>query len=275
MGRRQRLRRAALRRRLPHAGLACGARSTVMEEHPGVGMVYGRAAVLRTGPDAAAGGGDRWRGTTVWAGARWIERRCRTAHNCISSPEVVVRTSVQRAVGGYDPACYHTTDLNMWLRIAAVADVAYVRGAVQALYRIHSESMLRSRRRPAGRPARTARRLRALLRRAAGSAAAAAPSATAARRPPHARPPGALAGQPRLRPRRGRGPGRGAGRRAGRLRSRDLSRRPRRLREWRGLRLRRRIGAGRSLLFVPFVATGAGHRVRSQVGRLRWRLSGV
>ena len=55
-----------------------------------------------------------------------------------------MRTSVQRRVGAYDPACYHTSDLNMWLRIAAVADVAYVRGAVQALYRIHADSMLRS-----------------------------------------------------------------------------------------------------------------------------------
>jgi hypothetical protein len=49
----------------------------------------------------------------------------------------------------------------------------------------------------------------------------------------------------------------------------------RRLREWHGLQLRRRIGAGRSLWFVPFVATAAGHRVRSTAGRLRWRLRGV
>ena len=47
------------------------------------------------------------------------------------------------------------------------------------------------------------------------------------------------------------------------------------LREWDGLRLRRRIGAGRSLLFVPFLATGAGHRLRGHLGQLRWRLSGV
>ncbi len=32
----------------------------------------------------------------------------------------------------------------MWLRIAAVSDIAYVKGATQALYRIHSDSMLRS-----------------------------------------------------------------------------------------------------------------------------------
>lgn len=53
-----------------------------------------------------------------------------SGHNCISSPEVVVRTSVQRAVGGYDPGCTHASDLNMWLR--AMASRALAR---QALWR--------------------------------------------------------------------------------------------------------------------------------------------
>jgi len=49
----------------------------------------------------------------------------------------------------------------------------------------------------------------------------------------------------------------------------------RRLREWRGLQVRRRIGAGRSMLFLPFVATGAAHRVRGHVSQLRWRARGI
>ena len=49
----------------------------------------------------------------------------------------------------------------------------------------------------------------------------------------------------------------------------------RRLPEWRGMRLRRAIGAGRSGWFPPFLATGAAHRLRSHLGRWRWRLSGV
>ena len=55
-----------------------------------------------------------------------------------------MRTSVQRSVGGYSAARLHTSDLNMWLRIAAVSDVAYVKGADQALYRVHSEGMHRT-----------------------------------------------------------------------------------------------------------------------------------
>jgi hypothetical protein len=48
-----------------------------------------------------------------------------------------------------------------------------------------------------------------------------------------------------------------------------------RLREWRGFQLRRRIGAGRSIWFPPFVATGAGHRLALHGRRLRWKLRGV
>jgi hypothetical protein len=47
------------------------------------------------------------------------------------------------------------------------------------------------------------------------------------------------------------------------------------LREWRGLQLRRRLGAGRSRLFPPFLATGAAHRLRGHIGQLRWARRGV
>src|SRR6185437_1125380 len=117
--------------------------TTVMEANPMVGMVYGHAPYWHVGspPPVLKG---RWKGTQVWRGADWLRLRCRSGHNCISSPEVVVRTSVQRAVGGYDPSCRHTSDLNMWLRIASVADIAFIRGSSQAIYRVHGDSMWRS-----------------------------------------------------------------------------------------------------------------------------------
>jgi hypothetical protein len=49
----------------------------------------------------------------------------------------------------------------------------------------------------------------------------------------------------------------------------------RHLREWRGLRLRQWIGAGRSRGFLPFLATGAAHRLHSHALRMRWRLRGI
>lgn len=81
------------------------------------------------------------RGWSIWPGQWWIERRFRFACNCITSPEVVVRTSLQKKVGGYDPRLPHSADLEMWMRLAAHADVGYVQGVDQAFYRLHGQNM--------------------------------------------------------------------------------------------------------------------------------------
>jgi GT2 family glycosyltransferase len=248
--------------------------TSVMGERPDVGMVYGRTAFAYVGrplPQPSS----RWRSTRVWRGADWIGVRCRTGYNCISSPEVVVRTSVQRAVGGYDPSCHHTSDLNMWLRIAAVSDIAYL-GAVQAIYRIHADSMLRS----DSSPMVDLRNRRAAFESffAGSSAAETLPDAAS------------------LQATAGRALARQALWQASRAVDRgevdtatdgtplveelvefalDVCPQARRLREWRGYELRRRIGAGRSRWFVPFVATGAAHRVHSHVRQLRLKTRGI
>jgi glycosyltransferase involved in cell wall biosynthesis len=81
------------------------------------------------------------RGWSIWPGERWIERRFRSSVNCITSPEVVVRTSLQKKVGGYDARLPHTADLEIWMRLAAHADVGYVQGVDQAFYRVHGQNM--------------------------------------------------------------------------------------------------------------------------------------
>jgi hypothetical protein len=107
-------------------------------------MVYGRAIHFQEEtqlPTVSARGYD----FTRFSGTDWLERRCRAGHNVIASPEVVVRGSIQRAVGGYRPELPHAGDLEMWLRIAAVSGIAYVKAIPQAFYRVHSSSMLRTR----------------------------------------------------------------------------------------------------------------------------------
>lgn len=245
--------------------------TSVMEANPAIGMVYGRAPYAHVGGPLPAGSG-RWRGTRVWSGSDWIRLRCREAYNCISSPEVVVRSSIQQAVGGYDPACRHTSDLNMWLRIAAVSDVGFIRGVPQAIYRINPQGMLRSDR---GDMVDLRSRQAAFDSFFAGCA--------------HL-----LDDADALRAIVGRALARQALWRASRAFDRNLVEGPsalpvdelvafaqevcpgcRRLREWRGLQVRRGIGAGRSLLFLPFVATGAAHRVRGHVRRLRRTIHGI
>ncbi|HWY89925.1 MAG TPA: glycosyltransferase family A protein [Solirubrobacteraceae bacterium] len=241
--------------------------ATVMDRHPNVGLVYGRAIRASEDPPSARVVG-RWRATKVWSGADWIRTRCRSGHNCIASPEAVVRLSVQRAVGGYDANCHHTSDLNMWLRIAAVADIAHIRGTPQAIYRVHAGSMWRSQEGPMD-------DLRE--RRAAFDAFfAACASKLESPEPLRALAARTLARQALWKASRAvdRGVGDGLVEELSEF-ALDVYPDARGLREWRGLALRRRIGAGRSLGFLPFLATGAAHRVRHHAGWMRLRYKGI
>jgi glycosyltransferase involved in cell wall biosynthesis len=119
------------------------ARATaVMESHPSVGLVYGHPMVF-SGADIPKPN-LHVRGWSVWRGTDWIAAQCRRGRSCIYSPEAVVRTSVQLSVGGYSAELPHTGDLEMWLRIAAVSDVARVNGPDQALRRVHGASMMQT-----------------------------------------------------------------------------------------------------------------------------------
>jgi glycosyltransferase involved in cell wall biosynthesis len=114
----------------------------IMERNPEIGMVYGRAIHFYD-PSQLPSGEPRSATTVYYKGSEWIKRRCRVGNNVITSPEVVVRRSVQHAVGGYRPELPHSGDLEMWLRIAAISNIAYVR-APQAFYRVHGASMQRT-----------------------------------------------------------------------------------------------------------------------------------
>jgi hypothetical protein len=238
--------------------------TAVMAASSNIGMVYGRAPYAHVGRPLPSTGG-RWRRTAAWPGQDWIRLRCRFAHNCISSPEVVVRTAVHRAAGRYDPECVHASDLNMWLRIAAISDVALIKGVPQAIYRIHSDSMLRSNRHPM---------LDLHERRAAFDSFFASCETL-------------LKDAEDLRRMTGRALARHALWMASRAVDRGLTDGPnglpidnliafalevypdaRRLQEWRGYRVRSMIGSGRSRWFFPFIVTGAAHRARYHARRI-------
>ena len=112
----------------------------VFDEHPEVGMVYGHSLYFEFNDNLpkARTGAPR---LDIWDGRDWIAQRCKTATSCISSPEVVVRTSLQRQLGGYRSDLPHAGDLEMWLRFAAHASIAYLGRVDQAYYRRHSASM--------------------------------------------------------------------------------------------------------------------------------------
>jgi len=112
----------------------------LLDANPRVGFVYGYPLWFwqdKPLPTART----RLRGWSVWPGLWWLERRFRQAQNNITSPEVVVRTSLQKKVGGYDPRLPHSGDFEMWLRLAMNADVGFLRGVDQAYYRVHGQNM--------------------------------------------------------------------------------------------------------------------------------------
>jgi len=55
-----------------------------------------------------------------------------------------MRTDVLRRVGGYRTDLPHSGDFEMWMRAASVADVGFILGADQALYRQHATNMHKS-----------------------------------------------------------------------------------------------------------------------------------
>jgi GT2 family glycosyltransferase len=62
------------------------------------------------------------------------------ARNIVPTPTAVVRTALQKKVGGYRTELPHTGDMEMWLRLAAHGAVGFIQSP-QAVYRRHSSNM--------------------------------------------------------------------------------------------------------------------------------------
>jgi hypothetical protein len=104
---------------------------------PTVGLVYGHPLHFHEVRRRAREHVTSW---TVWPGRRWLADRCSDGYNVITSPEVLMRTSVVSRVGGQAPLA-HTHDMEMWFRIAAFSDVGHIEGADQAWHRDHPSSL--------------------------------------------------------------------------------------------------------------------------------------
>jgi hypothetical protein len=157
-----------------------------------------------------------------------------------------------------------------------VSEIAYVRGAAQALYRIHSDSMLRSMvGDPAGVMGDLTERRAAFMRFFEGAGEALSYQADLRRMVGRALARQALWQASRAYD-RGAVDGPGAAPVEALIAfARSTCPEVEHLPEWRGLKLRQRFGAGRSLLFPPFLATGAAHRFMMHARRWRWRLQGI
>ena len=114
--------------------------AAVLEANPTVGMVYGHA-LNWNGAEPRPAPRLKFPRAKIWPGHEWLRIVCRRGHCVTSTPSVVVRTSVQQAIGGYRTELPQTGDVEMWMRFAVHTDIAYVRGVDQAYYRIHDTNM--------------------------------------------------------------------------------------------------------------------------------------
>jgi glycosyltransferase involved in cell wall biosynthesis len=114
----------------------------IMDAHPNVGLVYGLARVFSHDSDIKeeypAADQTEFESTTV-SGHAFIQRFCEHK-NGVASPTALVRTNIQKKIGGYNPAFPHTCDVEMWMRFATQGDIGVI-NAPQAYYRWHNTNM--------------------------------------------------------------------------------------------------------------------------------------
>jgi GT2 family glycosyltransferase len=110
-------------------------------ENPEIGMSYGCGVEVFQGqPEPTWLKSDDTREAWVISSSSFIHALCDEARNPIVTPTVVVRSDLQKYLGGYREDLPHTGDLEMWLRFAAHAPVGFVND-LQAYYRKHSANM--------------------------------------------------------------------------------------------------------------------------------------
>jgi glycosyltransferase involved in cell wall biosynthesis len=112
----------------------------VMNEHPEVSMVYGMAEIIGEAPElpaAPSGAGELQ--LQIISGARFLHRCCEFG-NPVPTPAAVVRTNLQRELGGYRPEYPHTGDMEMWMRFASRGSIGILQN-LQAYYRKHGSNM--------------------------------------------------------------------------------------------------------------------------------------
>lgn len=114
----------------------------LLDAHDDVGFTFGRVIErddegIETFVDAPIRGFDRL-GHRIMRGSEFIATN---KANCIvATCAAVVRTEMQKRVGGYRPELPHAGDFEMWLRFAAHGSVGFV-NARQGVYRRHRTNM--------------------------------------------------------------------------------------------------------------------------------------
>jgi sugar O-acyltransferase (sialic acid O-acetyltransferase NeuD family) len=111
----------------------------IFADHPKVGLVHG-AAVVCEDPDKTTEPINTSDEFKIVEGRQFVRTFCGGGLNLVQTPTVVVRTHLQKELGGYRRELLHTGDMEMWMRFAVHGDIAET-VAHQAFYRLHGNNM--------------------------------------------------------------------------------------------------------------------------------------
>jgi glycosyltransferase involved in cell wall biosynthesis len=117
--------------------------ATFMDAHSNVGFIFGAAIELHADgttslPDSAPDSNQK-DGWSILNLSEFI--RLSGASNIVRTPTAIVRTQLQKRLGGYRYELPHSGDMEMWLRLASEASVGVLAGYTQAVYRRHHSNM--------------------------------------------------------------------------------------------------------------------------------------
>jgi glycosyltransferase involved in cell wall biosynthesis len=121
---------------------ALGRAACLLNRYSEVGLVYGRVIKTRD-PSSMTYTSPAYYASQVLTGTEFLELCCTGnsyAENIVPTPTAVVRTTIQKQLGGYRKELPHTGDLEMWLRFAAHSSIGKIE-ADQAYYRFHTSNM--------------------------------------------------------------------------------------------------------------------------------------
>jgi sugar O-acyltransferase (sialic acid O-acetyltransferase NeuD family) len=113
--------------------------ANVFRKHPNVTLVHGDA-IMCDEPEHSKVPISTDPSYKLMSGQEFLEFACRDGKNHVFTPTAIVRTDIQKALGGYRRELLHTGDMEMWLRHGVQGDVGEI-AAHQALYRVHGQNM--------------------------------------------------------------------------------------------------------------------------------------
>jgi glycosyltransferase involved in cell wall biosynthesis len=111
----------------------------IMERHPEVGLTFGNAFEMdEQGRQTVTNCVACQNGGRVLSGSEFLSLS--GARNIVPTPTAVVRTALQKKVGGYRAELPHSGDMELWFRLAAQSSVGFI-PVPQAVYRRHANNM--------------------------------------------------------------------------------------------------------------------------------------